>query len=85
MKNKAIALIASAGLALTPMGALLADTGAAKDTVSVSKAWVPATQAEQKNARGGGGYGMGYSLYNLQNTFCNYVTINISFCRGRDS
>ncbi len=82
MKNTVMTLAAGAVLALAPVSAAMAETAApAKDADAVAKAWVPATKAEQQDARGGGG---NYLFYNLQNTFCKNVTIRIFFCGGRD-
>ena len=82
MKNTAIAMIASAAVALAPASPLLADAGAAKDTDTIAKAWVPATQAEKVEARGGTSNYL--SFYSLTNTFCSNVTIKIFFCRSYD-
>ncbi len=81
MKNMVMALAASAVIALAPVSAAMAETAApAKEADAVAKAWVPATKAEQQDARGGGG---NYLFYNLQNTFCNNVTIRIFFCNNK--
>ncbi|MGE3693000.1 MAG: hypothetical protein AB7F98_16620 [Novosphingobium sp.] len=84
MKTTYMAVIACAGLALAPVTSAFAETGAAKEKDAVAKAWVPATQTEQEVARGGGSYGNSYSLWSLQNTFCNNVTIRIFFCSRND-
>ncbi len=81
MKNTVMALATSAVIALAPVSSAFADTVAAKDADATAKAWVPATKAEQQNARGGGG---NYLFYSLQNTFCRNVTIQIFFCNSRD-
>ncbi len=82
MKNAVMALAASAVIALAPVTSALAETVAAKDADTVAKAWVPATKAEQQNARGGQS---NYMFYSLQNTFCRNVTIRVFFCRMEDS
>ncbi len=82
MKKTITALAACAVVALAPVSSALAETVAAKDADAVAKAWVPATKAEQQNARGGGGGN--YLFYSLQNTFCNNVTISTFFCRRKE-
>lgn len=54
MKHKVTTLVASAAIAFAPISPLLAQTDAVNATASVAEVWVPASQAEQEAARGGG-------------------------------
>lgn len=54
MKHKVTTLVASAAIALAPMSPLLAQSEPVNASDSVAEVWVPATQAEQEEARGGG-------------------------------
>lgn len=53
MKQKVIALVASAAIALTSISSVAAQTASAPASETVSDVWVPASQAEQDAARGG--------------------------------
>lgn len=79
MKKTIMAIAASAAFALAPMSAALAETVGAKSDDAVATAWVPATQAEQLAARGGGNsyYGLSYTSYLALTTVGCFVTSNI--------
>ncbi len=84
MKKTVMALAVSAGLALAPTSAALANTVTAQPEDTISSAWVPATLAEQQAARGGGGYSSSSlsSLFGALNTVCNTFVFNFSFRVG---
>jgi len=71
-----MAVVASAGLALASVSPVLANPAPANNADTAAKSWVPATKAEQHNARGGGG-GYQFSPQNLIRQFYyNYFFSN---------
>lgn len=79
MKKTIMAIAATAAVALAPMSAALADTVSAKSDDAVATAWVPATQADQLAARGGGnvGFRLSWTTTNALSTVGCFVTSNI--------